>query len=142
VLPDRVAARTSGEAPGESGDPSFKLKEKKRVGARVTKRYHPPAPPMSRVLAHATVTEEGKVRLRQLHAQADPVILLAEIRTAQAELGDRIDRRGTEPVQPQPIAVDLDRFTASLKTAWREGEDRRIGDPIAAESRSRDGPRC
>jgi hypothetical protein len=104
--------------------PSFKLKEKKRVGARVTKRYHPPASPMSRVLAHATVTEEGKVRLRQLHAQADPVILLAEIRTAQAELGDRIDRRGTEPVQPQPIAVDLERFTASLKTAWREGERR------------------
>jgi hypothetical protein len=104
--------------------PSFKLKEKKRVGARVSKRYHRPAPPMSRVLTHARVTEESKARLRQLYAQADPVILLAEIRAAQAALGDRVDRRGTEPAQPQPIVVDLDRFAASLKTAWREGERR------------------
>jgi hypothetical protein len=50
--------------------------------------------------------------------------LFAEIRAAQAELGERVDRRGTEPVQPQSIVVDLDRFAASLKTAWREGERR------------------
>jgi len=103
--------------------PSFKLKEKKRIGARVTKRYHPPMPPMSRVLAHTQVAREAKLRLQQLHARADPVILLAEIRAAQAELGERVDRRGTEPAQPQPI-IDLERFAASLKTAWREGEQR------------------
>jgi len=104
--------------------PSFKLKEKKRIGARVIKRYHPPAPPMDRVLAHAQVADEAKARLRQLHVRADPVLLLAEIRAAQAELGERVDRRGTEPVVPQPVIADLDRFTASLKTAWRDGERR------------------
>jgi hypothetical protein len=104
--------------------PSFKLKEKKRIGARVIKRYHPPVPPMDRVLAHAEVAEESKVRLRQLHAQADPVLLLAEIRAAQAELGERVDRRGTETAQAEPIIVDPNRFAASLKTAWREGERR------------------
>ena len=104
--------------------PSFKLKEKKRIGARVLKRYHPPAPPMDRVLAHAQVADEAKDRLRQLRARADPVVLLAEIRAAQTELGERVDRRGTEPVVAQPVIVDLDRFTASLKTAWRDGERR------------------
>jgi hypothetical protein len=104
--------------------PSFKLKEKKRIGARVIKRYHPPVPPMGRVLVHAEVGEESKARLRQLHAQADPVLLLAEIRAAQAELGERVDRRGTEPARQQSIIVDLDRFAASLKTAWRDGERR------------------
>jgi hypothetical protein len=52
------------------------------------------------------------------------VALLAEIRAAQADLGERVDRRGKEPVLPQPIIVDLDRFAASLKTAWRDGERR------------------
>ena len=76
------------------------------------------------VLAHAEVAEESKVRLRQLHAQADPVLLLAEIRAAQAELGERVDRRGTETAQAEPIIVAPNRFAASLKTAWREGERR------------------
>ena len=48
------------------------------------------------------------------------MVLLAEIRKAQAELGERVDRRGIEPVSPQPIIVDLDRFAASLRTAWRD----------------------
>jgi hypothetical protein len=102
--------------------PSFKLKEKRRIGARVIKRYHPPATPMSRVLAHPAVTEEAKLQLRRLHAQADPVTLLAEIRAAQADLGERVDRRGINPAQP--IAVNLGRFASSLKTAWQDGERR------------------
>jgi hypothetical protein len=40
---------------GNLFQPSFKLKEKRRIGARVTKRYHPPEPPLARVLAHAAV---------------------------------------------------------------------------------------
>jgi hypothetical protein len=115
--------------------PSFKLKEKKRIGPRVIKRYHAPAPPMDRVLTHAQVTDEAKDRLRQLRVRAYPVILLAEIRAAQAELGERVDHRGTEPV-PQPIIVDLDRFAASLKTAWRDANgDRPIAGRTGAANR-------
>ena len=109
---------------GNLFQPSFKLKEKKRVGARVIKRYHAPAPPIARVLAHAAVGEDSKTQLRQLYAQADPVLLLAEIRGAQAELGARVDCRGTEPQGRQPIVVDLERFAVSLRTAWRDGERR------------------
>src|SRR5512132_1089386 len=77
------------------------------------------------------------------HAQADPVLLLAEIRAAQAELGERVDRRGTETAQAEPIIVDPNRFAASLKTAWREGERRAThGVPIAAASRCRSDRRC
>ena len=50
------------------------------------------------------------------------MILLAAIRAAQAELGERVDRRGVSPAPP--IKVDLSRFAASLKTAWQEGERR------------------
>jgi hypothetical protein len=118
--------------------PSFKLKEKKRVGARVSKRYHRPAPPMSRVLTHARVTEESKARLRQLYAQADPVILLAEIRAAQAALGDRVDRRGTEPAQPQPIVVDLRPLRRQPQDGVARG--RTAADPSAPLSPPQAGP--
>jgi hypothetical protein len=109
---------------GNLFQPSFKLQEKKRIGAQVIKRYHAPEPPVARVLAHAAVGEDSKAQLRQLYAQADPVLLLAEIRAAQAELGARVDRRGKESEGRQPIVIDLERFAVSLRTAWREGERR------------------
>jgi hypothetical protein len=109
---------------GNLFQPSFKLKQKTRIGARVIKRYHAPAPPIDRVLAHAAVAEENKTQLRRLYAQADPVLLVAEIRVAQAELGERVDHRGTRPANQQPPILDLERFTASLSTAWRDGERR------------------
>ena len=67
--------------------PSFKLKEKRREGAKVIKRYHDPATPFERALAHPRVTKAVKVRLRQMHRTLDPVALLAEMRAAQTELG-------------------------------------------------------
>ncbi|HET7383172.1 MAG TPA: transposase, partial [Pseudolabrys sp.] len=73
--------------------PSFKLKEKRREGARVIKRYHAPSTPYERALAHPMVTEAVKHRLRAQYRTLDPVALLAEIRAAQEELGNRIDRR-------------------------------------------------
>jgi hypothetical protein len=108
---------------GNLFQPSLKLKEKRRIGARVMKRYDPPEPPPARVLAHAAVGKQSKERLGRLYAEADPVLLLAEIRAAQAELGQRIDRRGTKP-PPERSAIDLDRFAESLTTAWRDGERR------------------
>ncbi len=44
--------------------PSFKLKEKRREGAKVIKRYHPPSTPYERALAHPKVTAAVKKRLR------------------------------------------------------------------------------
>jgi hypothetical protein len=73
--------------------PSFKLKEKRREGAKVIKRYHDPCTPYERALAHPMVAEAVQERLRAQYRTLDPVALLAEIRSAQEELGNRVDRR-------------------------------------------------
>jgi hypothetical protein len=105
--------------------PSFKLRQKTRQGARVIKRYHAPEPPLARALAHPALDAATKDRLRALRQRCDPVLLLAEIRAAQAALGERVDRRGTAAVRAAaPVSADVDRFVASLRTAWQEGEQR------------------
>ncbi|WP_342211658.1 integrase catalytic domain-containing protein [Neomesorhizobium albiziae] len=109
---------------GNLFQPSFKLREKTRIGARVIKRYHPPAPPVARVLAHPEVAEVDKERLRTMLATADPVMLFAAIRAAQEDLGTRVDRRGVQATPQEPVVIDLQRFTANLKTAWQGGEVR------------------
>jgi hypothetical protein len=73
--------------------PSFKLKEKRREGAKIIKRYHDPSTPYERALTHPMVAEAVKERLRAQYRTLDPVALLAEIRSAQEELGNRIEHR-------------------------------------------------
>jgi hypothetical protein len=83
--------------------PSFKLKEKRREGAKVIKRYHKPLSPYERALSHPKVAKQVKRRLRAQYRTLDPVTLLAEIRSAQDELGNRIDRRARKLVAPLPV---------------------------------------
>ena len=110
---------------GNLFQPSFKLKEKRREGARVIKRYHAPEPPVTRALTHAAVSEADKSQLRTMLAGADPVLLLAGIRASQTELGKRVDERGLAAGRAEtPAPLDLALFTASLKVAWEAGEQR------------------
>jgi hypothetical protein len=69
--------------------PSFKLKEKRREGAKVIKRYHEPSTPYERALAHPMGAKAVNEPLRAQYRTLDPVALLAEIRAAQEELGNR-----------------------------------------------------
>src|SRR6185436_11872904 len=93
--------------------PSFKLKEKRREGAKVIKRYHAPATPYERALTHPKLSNAVKRRLRETYRSLDPVALLAEIRHCQDELGERIARRGlaaaagADPVDPLTFARAL-----------------------------------
>ena len=93
--------------------PSFKLKEKRREGAKVIKRYHIPATPYARALAHPKLSKAIKRRLREIYRRLDPVALLAEVRRCQDELGERIGKRGlaeaagTSPVDPLVFAQSL-----------------------------------
>jgi hypothetical protein len=80
--------------------PSFKLKEKRREGAKVIKRYHAPATPCERALAHPAVHKVIKRKLRETRRSLDPVALLAEVREAHAELGKRVDRRAGSAIDP------------------------------------------
>jgi hypothetical protein len=116
--------------------PSFKLKEKRREGAKVIKRYHPPSTPCARALAHPKVPATVKQRLREQHRTLDPVALLAEIRAVQEELGNRVDRRAgdarshqraSKSTAPQPMqssAPDAGAFAKTLGTTVEAGEPR------------------
>jgi hypothetical protein len=108
---------------GNLFQPSFKLQSKTRIGARVTKRCHAAEPPLARVLAHLAIDSTAKERLKTLQAMCDPILLLNEIRAAQAELGTRVDRRGVTPVR-EASGPALEQFVAHLGTAWRDGERR------------------
>jgi hypothetical protein len=100
--------------------PSFKLRSKTRDGAKVKKRYYPPATPCARLLAHASVTEAAKEKLRSERDRLDPLELLHRIREAQAALAALGSAdRGSGPGQES-----LEQFLAKLPELWREGEAR------------------
>ena len=102
--------------------PSFKLAEKTRVGARVHKRYHAPETPCARLLASEAVPAAMKDRLRALAGTLDPLGLLDEIRAVQHHLAGLAAGSTVHPM-PQRDA-DLDGFLRSLALAWRAGEVR------------------
>jgi len=52
--------------------PSFKLAEKKRTGARVSKRYHAPETPAARLLANAAIEPTMRERLKAVLATVEP----------------------------------------------------------------------
>jgi len=109
--------------------PSFKLKDKRREGAKVIKRYYVPATPYARALAHPMVAKAVKQRLRALNRTLDPVALLAEMRAAQAELGTRVDRRAGK-ITPSACALspvsDAATFAKGLGKDVLAGEQRII----------------
>ena len=101
--------------------PSFKLASKSRTGARVTKRYHPPATPCRRLLAHPATSADTKAQLTALESSLDPVALLARLRELQAALAALSDGVTLELVK-EPAA--LSEFLAGLRIAWKSGETR------------------
>jgi hypothetical protein len=102
--------------------PSFKLAEKARDGARVRKRYHPAATPVDRLLAETRVSAEIKDRVRAIQATLDPVMLLREMRAAQQHLIEIADKPLANDAKP--TAPTLEQFLSGLRTAWKDGEVR------------------
>jgi hypothetical protein len=103
--------------------PSFKLMDKEREGARVRKRYHAPLTPCDRLIGDPRTSPEVRGRVEALHADLNPVRLLAAMRAAQAlvALADGpMTSASTAPATPSPISA----FLAGLRTAWQTGEVR------------------
>jgi hypothetical protein len=119
--------------------PSFKLKEKRREGAKVIKRYHDPSTPYERAVAHPMVAEAVKERLRAQYRTLDPVSLLAEMRAAQEELGNRIDCRAggalREAVSGRSDVVVRTSTADPAAFARRLGNDRARSEPRATHRR-------
>ena len=108
--------------------PSFKLAEKSRDGAKVTKRYHPPATPHQRLVSDPRTTAATLDRVTAIYATLDPVQLLRAIRSGQQRLVKIADR----PVSGErlaPTAPTLEAFLSGLRTAWRDGEVRPTSRP-------------
>lgn len=103
--------------------PSFKLKAKRRDGARVSKTYHPAATPCERLLASPEINDTLKSKLRLQFEALDPVALLRDIRSAQQLLAE-LSSGGAQNQTPQDRTGDLATFLASLASAWKAGEVR------------------
>jgi hypothetical protein len=103
--------------------PSFKLRNKTREGAKVRKTYFPPATPCDRLLKNKKVSEEAKQRLREQKACLDPVRLLHAIRELQATLAGIASSNGSKNSET-PESKNLDQFLKQLPTLWKEGEVR------------------
>jgi hypothetical protein len=103
--------------------PSFKLMEKTRDGARVSKRYHAPLTPFQRVQAHPAVSRVIKDALAAQFETLDPVVLLHDIREAQSRLVALAD---AAPLPESDVAAraDVEPFLEGLRHAWKEGEVR------------------
>ena len=117
--------------------PSFKLAQKEREGARVRKRYYPPATPCQRLLADPRTPATVRAHVEAVRASLDPVRLLAEMRAAQRALVAIADQ-GVE--SPAVEASSLEEFLAGLRTAWREGEVRPTAQPRPQQKRGRRRP--
>ena len=102
--------------------PSFKLKSKTRVGAKVSKKYELPMTPYERLLANVRMTEPQKAALRETFSSLDPVRLLSNIRTIQHRLTAlEVSHSNAQVAAPEQ---ELDRFVESLSTVWKAGEVR------------------
>jgi hypothetical protein len=121
--------------------PSFKLAEKHREGARVYKRYLPPATPYQRLLDDPRTSDEAKLRLQETYAGLDPVRLLRDIREAQGRLVTLADgTAATAVATDRTVEPDLDGFLQSLKTVWKQGDARPTSAPKPKQKRERRRP--
>jgi hypothetical protein len=66
--------------------PSMKLREKTRIGSRVTRRYHPPMTPYQRVMDHPAITSDTKRQLSTLYETLNPAQLMRSMAELQKQL--------------------------------------------------------
>jgi hypothetical protein len=100
--------------------PSFKLRSKTREGAKVKKCYDKPATPCERLLAHTSVPEATKEKLRLERSRLDPLELLHRIRECQAALAALTKGE----LGSGPERASLEQFLAALPELWRQGDAR------------------
>lgn len=120
--------------------PSAKLAEKHRDGARVQKRYHAPATPCQRLLDDPRTTDATRARVREIFADLDPVLLLRDIRTAQQRLVALADTTNQSTMIGEPPAPPLDAFLSSLRTVWQNGDARPTTSNKSRQKRGRRRP--
>jgi hypothetical protein len=112
--------------------PSFKLKETLREGAKLRRRHHPPRTPQQRLLALGQLTPRQKQALEELQDNSDPVALLETIRRCQASLASlaagiqsQEPQHGSGAVDPELLSKEqrtLARFLRNLQVLWQNSQ--------------------
>jgi hypothetical protein len=112
--------------------PSFKLKETIREGAKLKRRHHPPRTPQQRLLALGMLRDTQRKALEELQRSSDPVALLETVRRCQASLAslsagqehqEQIPRTGAvDPDQASKEQRTLSRFLRNLQLLWQESQ--------------------
>jgi len=104
--------------------PSVKLVEKRRVGARLRRRYDAPRTPLERVEACAEA-DPAKVRaLRQLRARLDPFVLAQRIDQGLADVYRLANHRVSPAVPAKNPRVDAARPVDAQNASTRSLEHR------------------
>jgi hypothetical protein len=112
--------------------PSFKLKETIREGAKLKRRHHPPRTPQQRLLALGKCRDAQRKALEELQSSSDPVSLLETVRRCQASLASLSAGPDHQEQRPRSGAVDpeqarkeqrtLSRFLRNLQLLWQESQ--------------------
>ena len=112
--------------------PSFKLKETIREGAKLKRRHHPPRTPQERLLALSQLRDAQRKALEELQRSSDPVALLETVRRCQASLASLLavqenheQRPRTGELDPEQASKELrslSRFLSNLQLLWQESQ--------------------
>jgi len=98
--------------------PSFKLREKKRIGAKIKKTYFKPETPATRLLNNPNIDKTLKDCLVKKQLTLDPINLLHKIREHQAAISALFS---PERLQSNQEKICLDKFLAKLPKLWESG---------------------
>jgi hypothetical protein len=82
--------------------PTFKLKEKVRIGARIVKKFDRPETPYDRLLRSAHLSEEQKAKLRKTKLSLNPFQLKADLR---ARIGEDLRHRQTRILSRDTLGI-------------------------------------
>jgi hypothetical protein len=112
--------------------PSFKLKETIREGAKLKRRHYPPRTPQERLLALSQLKVAQRKALEELQRSSDPVALLETVRRCQASLASPLAGQENHEQRPRTGALDpeqaskelrsLNRFLSNLQLLWQESQ--------------------
>ena len=112
--------------------PSFKLKETIREGAKLKRRHHPPRTPQQRLLALSQLRDAQRKALVELQRSSDPVALLDTVRHCQASLAilsagqeNQEQRPRTGALHPEQASKEqrsLNRFLSNLQLFWQQSQ--------------------
>lgn len=114
--------------------PSVKLLKKTRTGAKVAKQYDKALTPCQRALNSQHVSQAIKDDLSELYLTLDPVTLMSQLKTLQADLmrfawningGALLEQQSIESSETHPMTVDSKKSESLAYFRFEKPKDKR-----------------